>query len=324
LKDRIKVKLKERTLYNKNTVNKTPPHNIKRELDTNNFDIKHIKRITRQDKETENIYKRQSMQEDYESFFLTNISHEIRTPLNVLYGMTQLIELQLGEGTLLQDEEKLYEYTGTIKQNCYRLMKLLNNIIDIVMIDMGHFELNEKSCDIVCIIKDITMAVANYFKNQHINITFTSNIDEKIMYFDSDNIKRVMLNLFSNAVKSTGAYGKIEVSMRDIGTFILISVKDDGKGISQDKMDIIFNRFRKSDESLNRDHEGSGLGLYIAKSIVELHDGKIWAECETNKGCEFYIMLPVKMTDTTDSQPIVNYLVNNNDIINIEFSDIYF
>jgi len=257
--------------------------------------------------------------------FLANLSHELRTPLNVLFSTLQLLNLGGINTSTSDNEEKVKKYYNIMRQNCYRLLRLVNNLIDITKIDAGFYKLNFKNQNIINIIEDITLSVVEYGNNKGIEIIFDTDIEEKIMACDADKIERIILNLLSNAIKFTPSNGKIVVSIKDNETSILISVKDTGIGIPLDMQKCIFDRFVQVDKSLSRNKEGSGIGLSLVKSLVELHGGTIWIVSEYNSGSEFLFELPVQVLE--DDEYIVpdNDIANENNIqrINIEFSDIY-
>ncbi|WDC85602.1 PAS domain-containing sensor histidine kinase [Caloramator sp. mosi_1] len=216
--------------------------------------------------------------EEYENIrseFFANISHEFRTPLNIILGSIQLLELYLKNNKIIDDNDTLYKYNKSIKQNCFRLLRLVNNLIDITKVNAGYMQLNLCECNIVSLIEDIVQSVADYIKSKNIEITFDTDIEEKFIKCDKDKIERIILNLLSNAIKFTPERGKIVVTINDLDEYTCISVKDNGIGIPKDKQDIIFERFSQVNKSLSREREGSGLGLNIVKSFVEMHGGKL-------------------------------------------------
>lgn len=254
--------------------------------------------------------------------FFANISHELRTPLNVILSTLQLMEYRIKKNNIGFDQEG--KYLKITKQNCYRLLRLINNLIDITKIDSGYFSVNMKNYNVIYIIEEITLSVAEYIENKDIALLFDTDVEEKIMACDPDQLERIILNLLSNAVKFTEPGGRIIVTVQDKGEHILISVKDTGIGIPEDKLDIIFHRFRQIDKSFTRAHEGSGIGLSLIKSIIEMIGGEINAKSQQGRGSEFIIKLPVKLIDDKDT--IIENICNKNnyvDSINIEFSDIY-
>ncbi|KZL90524.1 PAS domain-containing sensor histidine kinase [Clostridium magnum] len=258
--------------------------------------------------------------------FFTNISHELRTPINVIFSALQMEELMLKD--YLNDNIPIdkFKYIKMMKQNCYRLLRLINNLIDITKIDNGYFSLNESNDDIINLIENVTLSVAGYIENKGISITFDTDVEEKIIAHDPEKIERVILNLLSNAVKFTPCNGNIIVKVEDNTNDICIRVKDTGKGIPDNKLDSIFERFVQVDKSLTRNHEGSGIGLSIVKSLVELHSGKIIVKSKEGIGTEFVINIPCKLIEgesyaesTCNAQIGKSYIEK----INMEFSDIY-
>jgi PAS domain S-box-containing protein len=253
--------------------------------------------------------------------FFANISHELKTPLNVILGSTQLIELYSKEHSETENVKKVRRNLATIKQNVFRLSRLINNLIDITIVDAGFFELQIHNYNIVNVIENVTMSVVDYIENKGISIEFDTEIEEKIIAFDADKIERVMLNLLSNSSKFTSAGGSIMVKIIDGKEFITISVKDTGIGIAKDKQEMIFERFRQVDKSLSRNNEGSGIGLSLVKSLVELHKGTVTVESEYGFGSEFIIQLPITKVDEGLSCSMTeNFSIGKTDI---EFSDIY-
>jgi len=255
--------------------------------------------------------------------FFANISHELRTPVNVIFSALQLMNFNINE---LKTTKELDKYLDIMKQNCYRLVRLINNLIDVTKIDSGYFNVNLINTNIINIVEDITLSVAEYIAGKGISLIFDTEVEEKIIACDPDKIERIMLNLISNAVKFTKPGGSLYVSIKDREENILISVKDTGIGISKDKQKIIFERFIQVDKSLTRKNEGSGIGLSLVKSLVELHNGNITVESELDEGSEFIVELPVRVVAESSANLSTNdYLLQGNvEKINIEFSDIYF
>lgn len=255
--------------------------------------------------------------------FFANISHELRTPINVILSAIQLINLYIDRGQFQVNMSKLTGYTYTVQQNCYRLLRLVNNLIDITKIDSGYYELKLENHNIVNIVEDITLSVVEYVENKGINLIFDTDIEERIIACDPDKIERIILNLLSNAVKFTNPGGEIMVYMYEARKNIYISVKDTGIGIPEDKLKIVFERFRQVDKSLTRKTEGSGIGLSLVMSLVKLHGGNIYLKSEYGKGSEFIIELPIRILDSEEKTNLCESVEQNIERINIEFSDIY-
>ncbi|MCX7904136.1 MAG: PAS domain S-box protein [Caloramator sp.] len=257
------------------------------------------------------------------SEFFANISHELRTPLNVILGAIQLMQVYI-KNEDIKTQENLSRYIKMMKQNCFRLLRLVNNLIDITKIDSGYFEIHPQNIDIIKLIENIVLSVKDYVERFGLNIYFNTDIKERIIGVDPDKIERILLNLISNAIKFTDEGGSIFVKISNSQDYIKISVKDTGIGIPKEKLDIIFDRFRQVDKSLSRNHEGSGIGLSLVKALVEMHDGEIAVTSEEGEGSEFTIILPAKLA-YADDKIYIEKNMNNNYVerINIEFSDIY-
>lgn len=253
--------------------------------------------------------------------FFANISHELRTPINIIFSAIQVLNLKLDECGSAKPH--MDNYLSMVKQNCYRLLRLVNNLIDITKIDSGFLNIQTNNYDIISIVENITLSVAQYIENRNISLVFDTNAEEKIMAFDPDKMERIILNLLANAVKFTPEGGEIAVTITDKEDAVSISVKDTGIGIPEDKLKVIFERFRQVDKTLSRNREGSGIGLSLVKSLIELHDGTIDLSSEYGKGSEFIITLPVKFVQDSFILSDTNFWQENVEKINLEFSDIY-
>ena len=253
--------------------------------------------------------------------FFGNISHEFKTPLNIILGIVQLIDKNIELDNITK--ENLIRHVDIMKQNSYRLLRLVNNLIDISRIDIGYYNLQPSNYNIVKVIEDITLSIAEYVKHKKINMIFNTDVEEITLACDPDKIERVILNLLSNAIKYTDDNGDIYVSLNKVNEDVVVSVKDSGVGIPNDKLELIFDRFGQANDILSRRCEGSGIGLSIVKSIVEMHGGKIEVFSEIGKGSEFVFNIPIKILEEEN----VILTCDNKDYhvekCNIEFSDIY-
>ncbi|MGE5472814.1 MAG: ATP-binding protein [Ignavibacteriales bacterium] len=255
--------------------------------------------------------------------FFANMSHEFRTPLTVILGALQMLNAATSSNNYEEQKAKVSKYLSIMKQNCNRLIKLINNILDITRITTGYLVLSLQEYDIVALIREVTMSVSDFVLQKKIDLKFTSNVKSKIMPIDIDKIERVLLNLLSNAVKFTPEGEKIVVSLKDRGTYVELRVKDSGVGIPPEMLEVIFERFRQVDNILTRKNEGSGLGLSLVKSLVEMHEGTITVKSKVDKGTTFIITLPTNLApDYTEISPIVPHDRTISEIVNIEFSDL--
>ncbi len=257
-----------------------------------------------------------------EEFFI-NTTHEIKTPLNVIFGINQLLDMYISKDSLNKNKEHIKRNNNIIKQNCYRLIKLINNTIDLSKIESGHLKLNLTNTDIVHLICDIVQSVSEYVNDIGLKIAFDTDVKEKILAVDVDKIERIILNLISNAIKFSEKGSKIDIVLRDKGDFTEISVRDYGVGIEPDYLEAIFKRFEQAENTYSSNKLGSGVGLSLVKSIVEMHNGEISVESQVGKGSTFTIKLPSMIVDKPVTSKPVNYSDNKIEKINIEFSDIY-
>lgn len=251
--------------------------------------------------------------------FISNVSHELKTPLNIILSTVQLLQYNYKDC----NDEQLIRYLNLTKINSYRLLRLINNLIDGTRIDVGNLKMNFGNYNIVKIVEDITMEAVEYVEGKGLTITFDTNVEEKIIGVDKDNIERIMLNLLSNAVKFSKKNGKIEVQVLDEGDIVKIKVLDDGKGISKEDQDKIFDKFVQVEQLFTRTHEGSGIGLSLVKSIVENHGGSIYVRSEVGVGSEFTVELPNILSKKPRgyNKHTINQ-VSSTEKVKIEFSDI--
>lgn len=257
--------------------------------------------------------------------FFSTISHEFRTPLNVILGSLQLMELYLTAKQYPVSREKIIKKIAILKQNSYRLLRLVNNLIDISRIDANAFEMHFRNCDIVALIRDITRSVAEYTENKGIHVSFHSDMESRTVACDDEKIERILLNLLSNAIKFTLKDGTISVGIKDQQDGLCILVEDNGIGIPADKQNQIFQRFCQIDRIFTRQHEGSGIGLNLVKSLVEMHGGTISFTSVFGKGTSFFIYLPYNDID----EEVLKYNITgkhppaHTSRIPVEFSDLY-
>ncbi|RKD31250.1 MASE3 domain-containing sensor histidine kinase [Thermohalobacter berrensis] len=293
-------------------------------------DISYRKQVEKLKQKVEEKMKLLKEVQEYDKIrteFFANLSHEIRTPLNLIYSTLQLLEYDLKRVSNDLEKTKFNKRLGIIKQNCNRLLRLTNNILDMTKIDSGYFKLKFQNCNIVKIIEDITLSVAEFGQNNNIEIIFDTDVEEKIIALDTNAIERIMLNLLSNAVKFTGTGGKVLVKITTTDDTVIISVKDTGIGIPKERINTIFDRFTQVDKSFVRSHEGSGIGLSIVKALVDMHDGEISVESEYGKGSEFIVKLPARQIENENGE-LENCKSDKDykdymEVIDVEFSDIY-
>lgn len=253
--------------------------------------------------------------------FLSVISHEFRTPLNVINAAIQAMNY------ICKDEmsDRAKEYTKMIKQNAFRQLRLVNNLLDITRANAGRINVNKKNVDIVFLTKAITESVNAYASKKRVPVIFVSTISKQIIGIDDEKYERILLNLISNAVKFSPEGKTVIVRLRTTKANVNIEVSDKGIGIPEDKIDVIFERFGQVDSSLSRYAEGAGIGLSLVRKFVQALGGSVSVKSKLGKGSTFTVKLPNQLTaeDSVD-KPIMELLGNRLvEITNVEFSDIY-
>lgn len=253
--------------------------------------------------------------------FFANISHELRTPVNLVLSCIQVLKIRLDK---LDQENREYfsKYINIMQQNSFRLLKLINNLIDSTKIDSDSIQMNLINADIIGFIEDICFSVVHHIKSKDMNLIFDTDTEEEIISFDPNFIERVMLNLLSNAIKFNKKEGNIFVNINVKENDVVVEVKDEGIGIPEDKIDCIFDIFEQVRTKMKSEREGSGIGLYIVKSLIEMLDGTIKAISQEGKGSSMIFTLPRRIIENQKVENIQNKDNKINKVI-LEFSDIY-
>ena len=264
--------------------------------------------------------------ESLKTEFFANLSHEFKTPLNIILSTVQFITNYIDVHKKHPDNDSYRKYLKSIKQNSYRLLKLANNMIDITKIDGGFYEINIINCDIIEIIEDIVQSLAEYIQDNKRNIIFDTEEEEVIIACDPNQIERIVLNILSNAMKFTSNGGNIyvDIGISDDCSKVIIRIGNDGEKLKQEDSVVIFDRFTQTDDFMTRKSEGSGIGLSLVKSLVEMHKGSIYVNTEISKGTEFCIELPIrKIMNNKTNYSMKKSLNSKVEKFDIEFSDIY-
>lgn len=273
---------------------------------------------------TDNIEKNNEMEKLRMEFF-ANISHEFKTPVNLIYSALQLLELKL-KNNIGGDVESYINYIKMAQQNVFRLLKLINNLIDSTKLEAGFFNINIKNHDIVSCVEDITMSICEFAEKNKISITFDTEEEEKIIAFDLNHLERILLNILSNSIKFNRENGNIDVNMSFDEKYVNISIKDTGIGIPKDKIGLLFDRFKKINNRLTKVNEGSGIGLFIANELVKINGGEMKVNSELGEGTEFIIKIPIKRFENEVLDEIALTSCereNREELYKIELSDIY-
>ncbi len=259
--------------------------------------------------------------EKLKSDFFSNLYHELGTPINAITSSLQLLSFNIDSMRKVDVDEIKY-ISDIIKKNSFRLLKLTNNLVYVTKLDSNEIKCNFKIGDIVYFIENICIKTALFCEEKGISLIFDTNEEEHIGEFDENIIEKILLNLLSNAIKYNKKNGQIEVVLTCEEDYITIKVKDDGVGIPNRYTKCIFEKLSYVDDRLVKLNEGSGLGLYITNSLVNIYRGSIDVNTSLDEGSEFIVKLPFKNGNSKDkvSAPCV---ISGFDPMSIEFSDIY-
>lgn len=252
----------------------------------------------------------------FKTEFLSNVAYDIKKPINKIFETNNNLIENKGK----YNSENINNHTRLVKQNCYRLIRLLSNVEYVSRIDNGTCTLELRKCDIVKLVENIVKISKTYTDKKGIDISFKSEVNKKILSLDIDKVEKIILNILSNAIKFTDTGGKIDINLYMQNEQVCISIKDTGIGIPKDKTEVIFENFEQLDTTLSRGCEGTGMGLSVVKKLANLNNIKINVESELNKGSEFIITLPNNIVSKNIK---LQDKFAQDEKIDIEFSDIY-
>lgn len=259
------------------------------------------------------LYENKVAQED----FILNISHDLRSPLSVILGILQCYKDEYGKC-------KIKEHMDSIKRNCYKILKLINNIIDSTKLQQKHLNMSRQNIDIVNLIEWNISSIDKYAKIKNISLVFDTNVEECVMAVDISAFDRIIMNLISNAIKFSKENSYVFINTWKDKNYITISVKDEGIGIPKNEQKSIFNRFIQSTKNNKNEYSGSGIGLDLVCNLVKAHGGVIELISTEGVGSEFKVKMPiVKLEDSSADIKSTTDLNSKVDIFEVEFSDIY-
>ncbi|WP_294349774.1 HAMP domain-containing sensor histidine kinase [uncultured Clostridium sp.] len=246
--------------------------------------------------------------------FLAIVNHEFRTPINIILNSSNLIKSNIS------NTEYVFNKLDGINNNSYRLYRLINNLLYIMKIENGTEKLKLESINIVEVVEDVVQEVVKYSSKKNIDLIFDTEEEEIITSIDIVAMQRVMLNLLSNSIKFTKSEGKIQVFVAIEDDKVKIKVVDNGIGVKEEYLELMFTKFYQVSPALTRNSEGGGIGLYVVKKIIELHKGNIEFTSEFNVGSMVTITLP--LTKECVSRKFVDDMMTIEEIAKIEMSDL--
>lgn len=261
-------------------------------------DISEIKQFQ---KELQEAKEKAEESDRLKSAFLANMSHEIRTPMNGILGFTDLLKEPKLSG---KEQEK---YIGIIESSGQRLLNTVNDLIDISKIEAGQMKVSVSDVNLSKLLEQLFafFNVEAQKKGLQLFLSTTSLSENIILLSDQEKLYSILTNLIKNAIKYTQS-GNIDfgyILKKDTEPVeVQFFVKDSGDGISENRLNVIFDRFIRSDLHEDDASEGSGLGLSISKAYVKMLDGKIWAESKEGEGSQFYFTIPYKPLKSKNSE----------------------
>ncbi len=232
------------------------------------------------------------------SSFLANVSHELRTPMTAVTGYTDLL-LDRVEGPLNEEQEKSLKKISLQSKN---LTHLINDMLDVAKIESGEMpKLELQEVNLQSIIQSVTAIFQSQIERKALTLTIDVNENIPPVYADEDRLYQILIHLLGNAIKFTRK-GTITVTAnlsqrrREQGSspkYAEICIEDTGIGIKEENLNKIFDKFMQVDSSVNREYEGTGLGLYIAKLLIEVHKGELWVTSQYGEGSRFCFTIPL-------------------------------
>ena len=233
------------------------------------------------------------------SEFLASMSHELRTPLNAIIGFSEVLK----DGLMGELEEAQLDYVGEIFQSGRHLLSLINDILDLSKIEAGKMELDVEAVDLESLLDNaLTIMKERAIRG---GVTVTRSIAPGLETIEADGrkLRQIVYNLLSNAVKFTPEGGTVQVDVSAQGSDLELAVTDSGIGISPADQARLFRAFEQIDGGIDRKYEGTGLGLAMVKSLVELHRGSFGLESEVGQGSRFWVRLPLAQSSEDGAAP---------------------
>ena len=224
--------------------------------------------------------------EDMRRTFLANVSHDLRTPMTTISGFIDGII----DGAI--PPEKHEYYLNIIRTEIRRLSRLVISLLDITRIQAGERKFNKTAFDICEMARLILISFEQKLESKKLDVEFECQKEKMTVYADRDAIYQILYNICDNAVKFSKEGGKYRISIIAKDRKVYVSVYNEGIGIPEEELPFVFERFYKSDKSRGLDKTGVGLGLYIAKTIIDAHEEEIWVKSTYGKDCEFVFTLP--------------------------------
>ncbi|PAF13016.1 PAS domain-containing sensor histidine kinase [Shouchella clausii] len=224
--------------------------------------------------------------------FIANVSHELRTPISMLQGYSEAMV----DGVTSSDEERK-EVAQIIYDESLRMGRLVNELLDLARMEAGYIDLKREEVDLDSYLERITRKFASFARDYDVTVELAKPGRGQIAVFDPDRIEQVLTNLIHNAIRHTNPGGLITVVHEQEEERDTFAVVDTGRGIPEEDLPYVFERFYKADKARTRQHGGTGLGLAIAKHIIDAHQGKMTVHSRLGEGTTFRFTLPKQQGD---------------------------
>ncbi|MDP3850138.1 MAG: ATP-binding protein [Luteolibacter sp.] len=231
--------------------------------------------------------------------FFANISHELRTPLTIMLGITERLKIVLSRQT---GEPVIQEMTTMLEQNGLRLLKLIDDLLDLVRFDTGHGEINRQSTPITPHFDGLLRSLRHLAEQDRVALLWDCGTDQESVQLDRDKFDKILLNLVINAIKFTPSGGTIEVKLQVENRLLRLTVEDTGVGIPPEVLPRIFERFWQVDTSSTRKFQGAGIGLSLVRSLTEAMSGTVKVDSKVNLGTVFTVEFPAETAIPSEAE----------------------
>ncbi|MFP4395498.1 MAG: ATP-binding protein [Anaerolineales bacterium] len=247
---------------------------------------------------------REFMAEEAKREFIASISHELRTPLTAIKGYTEVML----SGMAGELPPAYNQFLGVIRENTTRMTSLTNNLISVAEIEQGRIGLNYRSIEIPELLEQVVKRHKEQLSDKNMELTYELTEELPPIEIDPNRVQLVLNNILSNAINFTYPNGEITIGCRSIQgmmgkpTFFSIWISDTGVGIPPAEQPLIWERFYRADNPLSLEAGGLGIGLTIAKALVEAHGGRVWVDSTVDKGSTFTVLLPIERRPTLEDE----------------------
>jgi signal transduction histidine kinase/PAS domain-containing protein len=252
--------------------------------------------------------------------FYSNLSHELKTPLNNIFSSLQLLEQSSKKGIISEKKSILNQHMKITKTNMFMLIRLIDNIINVSQVKDDLYKIEPKKINIVEHIELITDSLISYIDVKKLKFMFDTNNEDIVVNLDPESIERIILNLISNSIKFTHEGGEILVGVYKVLDKVHIVVKDTGIGIDEKELSEIFDRFKQIESKEIENETGSGIGLFLTKSLIEIQGGDISIESKKGEGTTITVTFDI----VEESNEEITHITRDNlEKFELEFFDAY-